>query len=317
MRHYSAIAPRASTSTKPATYDAALGRFISADTIVPDPNNPQALNRYAYALNNPMRYTDPTGNYSDGCYYCGGGVDSYNRFDFGLPDFNAQTSTFNLSVINTSTVSFSADFNRYPVQNFDFSRERSLSDPFFSYDGGGNLAFISSDTNGYYQSSSIFDNDQGLAFGIPQYDSRAQQPTIFDDGASLPSSVIDVLSPFMNRSALLNARLNNGIPNIIRDFRNPYAFTFGNDLYFAPSVYNPNTARGLAVIGHEVFHSQQMTDRGLFLFLDRYVGDYVVNRLFLGQSDQNAYLNIFFEVQATKIQVRIFQDLVQRGYPEQ
>lgn len=28
-------------------YDAKLGRFLSADTIVPGPANPQALNRYA------------------------------------------------------------------------------------------------------------------------------------------------------------------------------------------------------------------------------------------------------------------------------
>jgi RHS repeat-associated protein len=43
-------------------YDPALGRFLSADTVVPDPQNPQALNRYAYALNNPVGYTDPTGH---------------------------------------------------------------------------------------------------------------------------------------------------------------------------------------------------------------------------------------------------------------
>lgn len=42
-------------------YDPALGRFISADPIVPNPANPQALNRYSYVLNNPLRYIDPTG----------------------------------------------------------------------------------------------------------------------------------------------------------------------------------------------------------------------------------------------------------------
>ncbi|HQK15695.1 MAG TPA: RHS repeat-associated core domain-containing protein [Anaerolineae bacterium] len=46
------------------SYDPSLGRFIQADTIVPSPANPQSLNRYAYALNNPLRYTDPTGHYS-------------------------------------------------------------------------------------------------------------------------------------------------------------------------------------------------------------------------------------------------------------
>ena len=47
-------------------YDPVLGRFTQADTIVPNPANPQTLNRYSYALNNPMRYTDPTGYLSEG-----------------------------------------------------------------------------------------------------------------------------------------------------------------------------------------------------------------------------------------------------------
>jgi RHS repeat-associated protein len=44
-------------------YSPALGRFISADSLVPNPGNAQNLNRYAYAGNNPVRYTDPTGHY--------------------------------------------------------------------------------------------------------------------------------------------------------------------------------------------------------------------------------------------------------------
>jgi RHS repeat-associated protein len=43
-------------------YDANIGRFISPDTLVPNPANPQSLNRYSYCLNNPLRYNDPSGH---------------------------------------------------------------------------------------------------------------------------------------------------------------------------------------------------------------------------------------------------------------
>ena len=43
-------------------YSPYLNRFISPDTIVPSPGNPQALNRYTYVLNSPVNYTDPTGH---------------------------------------------------------------------------------------------------------------------------------------------------------------------------------------------------------------------------------------------------------------
>ncbi|MFN0118196.1 MAG: RHS repeat-associated core domain-containing protein [Elusimicrobiota bacterium] len=43
-------------------YDAANGRFISPDTIVQDPVDPQNFNRYAYVRNNPLILTDPSGN---------------------------------------------------------------------------------------------------------------------------------------------------------------------------------------------------------------------------------------------------------------
>lgn len=46
-------------------YDPTIGRFLAADTIVPEPGDPQALNRYSYVLNNPVRYTDPTGHLTE------------------------------------------------------------------------------------------------------------------------------------------------------------------------------------------------------------------------------------------------------------
>jgi RHS repeat-associated protein len=51
-------------------YSPKLGRFLSADTIVPGVYNPQNLNRFSYVRNNPLRYIDPTGHGVD----CGIGM---------------------------------------------------------------------------------------------------------------------------------------------------------------------------------------------------------------------------------------------------
>jgi RHS repeat-associated protein len=47
-------------------YDVALGRWISADTIVPEPGNPQDLNRYSYVRGNPLKLSDPSGHLAEG-----------------------------------------------------------------------------------------------------------------------------------------------------------------------------------------------------------------------------------------------------------
>jgi RHS repeat-associated protein len=43
-------------------YDPALGRWLSADTIIPDPSDPQSLNRYSWVLANPLLLVDPSGH---------------------------------------------------------------------------------------------------------------------------------------------------------------------------------------------------------------------------------------------------------------
>ncbi|MDE0270588.1 MAG: hypothetical protein OXP11_05215 [Gammaproteobacteria bacterium] len=47
-------------------YDPALGRFLRADPFVQFPANLQSHNRYSYALNNPLSYTDPSGHFLKG-----------------------------------------------------------------------------------------------------------------------------------------------------------------------------------------------------------------------------------------------------------
>ncbi len=43
-------------------YDPVVARFIQPDNYIQTPDNLQNFNRYAYCLNNPLKYTDPSGN---------------------------------------------------------------------------------------------------------------------------------------------------------------------------------------------------------------------------------------------------------------
>ncbi len=53
-------------------YDAYLNRWIQPDNIIPDTYNSQNFDRYAYALNNPVIYIDPSGHDSTCSTYLDG-----------------------------------------------------------------------------------------------------------------------------------------------------------------------------------------------------------------------------------------------------
>ena len=61
-------------------FDPTIGRFLQADTIVPlQVQGTQAFDRYAYVNNNPLRYTDPTGQWIES------GIDVlFIMFDFAV-----------------------------------------------------------------------------------------------------------------------------------------------------------------------------------------------------------------------------------------
>ena len=56
--------------------DSSLAHFTSADTLIPQPGDSGAWDRYAYVLNNPLKYIDPTGHYGTGYGLDGYGHDS-------------------------------------------------------------------------------------------------------------------------------------------------------------------------------------------------------------------------------------------------
>jgi RHS repeat-associated protein len=97
---------------KARLYDPSLGRFISPDIIDPNIDDPQSLNRYSYARNNPLIYIDPTGNqyesYDPNLWVSSiyGPLGSFGSSISQLGSFSITTgSNFSLN-INTSSLNY-------------------------------------------------------------------------------------------------------------------------------------------------------------------------------------------------------------------
>ena len=68
-------------------YDSQLGRFVSPDTEVPESQGTQALDRYAFVNNNPIRWVDPTGH----------------SIDCGIGEANCQAGTIVPLIVSRDT----------------------------------------------------------------------------------------------------------------------------------------------------------------------------------------------------------------------
>ena len=62
-------------------YDPVTSSFLSVDNYVQDPSYTQNFNRYAYCMNNPLKYTDPDGEWIQ--YLIGGLVGAWNGYSIG------------------------------------------------------------------------------------------------------------------------------------------------------------------------------------------------------------------------------------------
>ncbi|MBO7142120.1 MAG: hypothetical protein J6V76_03315, partial [Bacteroidales bacterium] len=62
-------------------YDPLVGRFLAPDPFVQDWENSQNFNRYSYCLNNPLKYTDPSGEFFQ--YILGGIFGGIQGFSIG------------------------------------------------------------------------------------------------------------------------------------------------------------------------------------------------------------------------------------------
>jgi len=125
-------------------------------------------------------------------------------------------------------------------------------------------------------------------------------------GQPLPEEVRRVLGPYFPTYDLSRVQVQEGIPWYVR--MNPDAYTDWQTIYFAPGKYDPHSAAGIALIGHELMHCLQYAQRGKWRFRFAYLGCWLQQLARHRRLDQAYWLNPF-EVEARAIERRIRFDV--------
>jgi hypothetical protein len=123
---------------------------------------------------------------------------------------------------------------------------------------------------------------------------------------ALPECVKNLLAPYFPGLDLGLIRLRAGLPWYVPMRADAYADS--DCIYFARGKYDPHSAEGIALIGHEVAHCLQYRRFGKWRFRALYVSSWAVGlrrHLSLGK----AYASNRFEREAALLQRKIYRDL--------
>jgi RHS repeat-associated protein len=164
-------------------YDPKLGRFLSADTIVPGPANPQAFNRYSYVFNNPVRLVDPSGHMP--MFSQGNGAESSTGKPVNQP--KAPTPIF-------TGLNFSVPNGNYNPNYGSYKPENAI---YMNHFGANNFAKEYATAYYRYTSGLHGSTDFMLPSGTQIYSRTTGTVVGIDTGDANPNVVVRVNSPDM------------------------------------------------------------------------------------------------------------------------
>jgi RHS repeat-associated protein len=162
-------------------FDASSGRFIQANTIVPNPGDSQAWDRYAAMNNNPVVFVDPTGHMADQCG--GGGAFSmgeewWKKRQEKLSDLNNDSNPVNkssrMSDAKLLSFNFTAGFGGFFVtRGCDFLITEDQIGAFRTMSNGPGF--------GGYTAIIVNREDEDRTFVTPQISFTAMYGDVFGD----------------------------------------------------------------------------------------------------------------------------------------
>lgn len=258
-------------------YDSVLGRFLSPDNYVQMPDNSQNFNRYSYCLNNPLKYTDPSGNWFgiDDLLVGGlGFVYGYLSNAFSTGNWGISSVYHGLSSAATSWLSYntaglaSGAINSSTWNNIlgntisQFANSIMPSYSIGSHWGGSvNAAFgfgTGGLTSGLFGSFYYRSSDFSVSFGVGANDTQ----TGWSVGASLGKWQLSYSKAYCSSTNFQGNPIGAQTIGTIRLGWNDVSFSLSNDLFAGGSHDRWRTSAAELAIGKFTVGTFVLTNDG-------------------------------------------------------
>lgn len=295
-------------------YDPVIGRFISADTVVPDFSNPQDLDRYAYCGNNPLNSIDPSGHFRFGRFFkifavavvaavvtvvtygaaAAAGWSAVAAMAAGGAAGGAVAGALTAAVFGGGPADIFKGLVMGGVMGGLGGAVVGAWAPaaygmlaagagYSAYKGGlEGLAYFGAGVAGAVLGAGIASWAKAELFGPaasgeqPLADESGWSQEQFKSGSSLPESTKGQLRPYFQEWIDLNkvrVYRYNFLDHLMYAFTGNLAYAREYNLSFHPDYYNPLSSKGIALIGHELYHTmdQVWTEGGFWKWYDSYM----------------------------------------------
>jgi RHS repeat-associated protein len=120
-------------------YSPRLGRFVSADSVVPNAGNPGAFDRYSYVMNNPLRYVDPTGHIA---ISEDGGTGGYEIASLNIAFVNVNLAT-------SIPINYWKPSEIHPAAQYNYMDKTGLKEGYGNFCGHISLEMVYETVTGY------------------------------------------------------------------------------------------------------------------------------------------------------------------------
>jgi len=229
-------------------YDAKLGRFTQADTIIPGAGNVLTLDRYAYVQNNSLRYNDPSGHYyiedPDGGRY------------FPLPQ-QRQPLPPPTNPTESQMIEYIASFGLTLQGNWSSTLLANLWEALFTHIGYKSIPFWLNGRTATLKNGGVGDCDNGKYYGLTSGNSI----TFYANNTISP--VINILHEFGHLvDNLWNDYFTNSLENETFTLNGKYLSGWNGGKYVSLPSSGENNIRFSALISGKAGGGDAWQQRG-------------------------------------------------------